>query len=301
MYNSNDGYENNGTEYYENDNYGYAADEQQEEDQELNTFENVPTEGMWQEYCTLAYNNRAVTSVEYDSNVELLWAGYDDGRVSSFSMKFDSSVEELEQPQRHSSFMACEESVLQLIPLQSCILSVSQSSIQMHSVGGLSLGKFCSCPSGLNDEGVETPFLLTCAVAFRPPGGLVTAESVGPTHLLAGTSSNFVYIYDINMPGGSPLLEYDVSCRTVCIRASDAQIAVAGVDGKVRLLDSSLRNQSVIHTFDAHSGPLSDLCLQPDGLTMLTCGVISRPINPYDPKSPINVRFQCFGYLSILN
>jgi WD40 repeat protein len=291
MYAVNEGFDNDGSqsaEYYESDTYGYSTDEH-EVNQEEGNYENIPTEGIWAEHSSFAYSNQAVTSLKYDSNLELLWASYNDGRISSFAMKFDAAVEEYEQPQRYSSFMACEESISQLIALQNCIISVSESSIQMHTPGGLSLGKFCAAPSGLNADGTETAFSFTSAAALRPPGALVTAETVGLTHILAGTLSNFAYIYDINNVGGEPLVEYDVSSPTVCVRASDSQLAVAGADGKVRLLDSRLRSQSVVHAFDAHTGPVRDLCLQPDGLTMLTCGVISRPVNPFDPKSPVNV------------
>lgn len=299
MYSNIESFENGGNrsiEYYENDAYGYSVDDLNEENHDESNFESEPTDGMWIEHSAINFSNSAVTSLEYDSNFELLWASYADGRVSSFAMKLDSSVEEYEQPQRYSSFAVSEEPVFQLITLHSYILSVSMTAIQMHSLGGLSLGKFCSAPTGVNEDGEEAVFSFTCAAALRPPGALVTAESSGSTHILAGTSSNFAYIYDINIPGGDPLLIYDVGSPTVCVRASDLHLAVAGADGKVRLLDSRLRNMQVTHTFDAHTGPVRDLCLQPDGLTMLTCGVISRPVNPFDPKSPVNVR-ACFNVL----
>lgn len=293
MYSSDDAFDNGASrsiEYYENDAYGYAIDEATGENEEEGNFDSEPIEGMWAEHCALTYSNRAVTFLEYDSNLELLWASYEDGRVSSFAMKLDSETDEYEQPRRYSSFISSQEPVLQLITLHSCVLSVSMSSIQMHTVGGLSLGKFCTAPSGLNDDGVESFFSFTCAASFRPPGALVTADSVGDTHILVGTSSNFAYVYDINVLDGDPLLAYDVCVSTVCVRASSTHLALAGADGKVRLLDSRLRNMSVVHTFDAHTGPVRDLCLLPDGVTMLTCGVISRAVNPFDPKSPVNVR-----------
>lgn len=292
MYANNDAFDNGASrshEYYEDEAYNYSMEDSNEENREESSFDIEPKEGMWTEHCALTYSNSAVTFLEYDNNLDLLWASYEDGRVSSFAIKFDSVSEEYEQPRRYSSFISCEESVFQLITLHSCVLSVSMSSIHMHTVGGLSLGKFCTAPSGLNEDGVETFFSFTCAVTLRPPGALVTAESLGDTHILVGTSSNFAYIYDINILDGDPLLVYDVCSPTVCVRASDSHLAVAGVDGKVRILDSRLRNMSVMHTFDAHTGPVRDLCLHPDGFTMFTCGVISRPVNPFDPKSPINV------------
>jgi WD40 repeat protein len=303
MYANNDSFENGSSrsiEYYETDPYEYAVDDLHDENNDESNFDSEPTEGMWIEHCALNYSNSPVTSLEYDSNLELLWASYGDGRVSSFAIKLDCMLEEYEQPQRYSSFTASEEPVFQLITIHSCILSVSMSAIQMHTVGGLSLGKFSTAPTGINEDGNETIFSYTCAVALRPPGALVTADSVGSTHILAGTSSNFAYIYDISVQGGDPLMIYDVCSPTVCVRSSDLHLAVAGADGKVRLLDSRLRSMQITHTFDAHTGPVRDLCLQPDGLTMLTCGVISRPVNPFDPKSPVNVRLSLHNPISFV-
>lgn len=62
---------------------------------------------------------------------------------------------------------------------------------------------------------------------------------------------------------------------------------VAGQDGKLRLLDGRLRSQAVLHTLDAHSGPVHDMAVSPDGLTLITCGTIGRPVNPADPKGPV--------------
>ena len=293
MYANNDAFVDSGAsrslEYYELDAYNYTTEDTNEENNAEGSFIVEPTEGMWTEHCALTYSSSPVTFLDYDSNQELLWATYEDGRVSSFNMNFNSTSEEFEQPRRYSSFVSCDESIFQLIPLHSFVLSVAMTSIHMHTIGGIALGKFCTAPSGLNEDGIETCFSFTCAAALHPPGALANAESGEDTHIIVGTSSNFAYVYDINVLDGDPLLVYDVCSPTVCVRANDSHLAVAGMDGKVRILDSRLRNLSVMHTFDAHTGPVRDLCLHPDGSTMFTCGVISRPVNPFDPKSPINV------------
>lgn len=261
-----------------------------------------PPEGMWVEHSTMpSYSNRAVTVLEYDNNLELLWAGYDDGRVTSFAMTSTSATSgsqsdeyDTVQPQRYSSFTSSDDAapITQLVPLNSCVASVSANAIRMHSVGGLTLGRLCDVPyHDATAVADAIPMMFTCAAALRPSQALVTANNVGLTHLIVGTNTSAAYAYDINVFGGEPLLEYDTgspAAATVCVRASDAHLALAGADGKVRLLDTRLRSRGVQHTLEAHSGPVRDMCLQPDGVTMLTCGVISRPVNPYDPKSPVN-------------
>ena len=299
-------YGGGGDDEYYNEGYGYGEElhdggEQGMQEEEVYDAVGPPPEGMWVEHSTLAYSNRAVTVLEYDSNLEALWAGYDDGRVSAFAMTRTSvagadGAEDYDalQPERYSSFVSSEDGVaspiVQLVPLASCVASVSRTSIRMHTLGGLTLVRLGTVPQPTEAAATTTPteVTFTCATALRPSQALLTAGNVGPTHIVAGTSASVAYAYDLEAYAGEPLLEYDVGSAATCVRASDTHLAVAGMDGKVRLLDSRLRSKAVQHTLDAHSGPIKDLCLQPDGFTMLTCGVIGRPVNPYDPKSPVN-------------
>ena len=160
-----------------------------------------PPIGVWTEHSTLPYSNRAVSVVEYDTNREILWAGYDDGRVSSFAMtikppagnEYDSSLPQ--QPQRYSSFASCPENstIVQLFPLHSCIAAVSKHAIRMHTIGGLLIGKLCEAPISANageDGTVEsTPCTFTCATALRPSQALLTELTAGPTHILTGSAT----------------------------------------------------------------------------------------------------------------
>ena len=118
MYTNSDGFENtdNRAEYYENEQYMYSDENEENQNQNEGVFEE-PAEGLWAEHCSLTYSNSAVTHLTYDSNLEILWASYEDGRVSSFAMKFESSSEEFEQPRRYSSFLSGEEAVLQVTTL----------------------------------------------------------------------------------------------------------------------------------------------------------------------------------------
>ena len=168
-----------------------------------------PVLGVWTEHSTLPYSNRAVSVLEYDNNREILWAGYDDGRVSSFAMTikppagsdYDSSLQQ--QPQRYSSFASCPESssIVQLFPLHTCVAAVSKHAIRMHTVGGLMIGRLCNAPvpaTAAGEDGtVETsPCLFTCAAVLRPSQALLTEMTAGPTHILTGTVLQPTTTYD---------------------------------------------------------------------------------------------------------
>ena len=85
------------------------------------------------------------------------------------------------------------------------------------------------------------------------------------------------------------ILTYDVNVPTTCCEISEGGnfVAMGGNDGKIRLLDSRFRSNRVYKTLDAHSGTVSDLVIDEQSMTMLSCGMISRKLNPYDPQSPI--------------
>jgi PAB-dependent poly(A)-specific ribonuclease subunit 2 len=65
---------------------------------------------------------------------------------------------------------------------------------------------------------------------------------------------------------------------------SDRFLACGGLDGKLRLLDPSFRKTRVEHTFDAHTGCIVDVAASGDYI--VTCGMASRSINPYDKSAP---------------
>lgn len=289
-------------------------------------------EGQWGEHSTIPspsqYDTRkqlkshSVVSLEYDSTKEMLWAGYECGRVSSFAMTnpvVDDWTPELMQygnvpplMQRYSSFMASEDGLSQVIPLQECIISVSPTKLRLHSDGGLPMGSF-SVPEVMDEVTKTTTGLtatnttqaigetkittiqtttanFTCALALRQPGSLVTGPEMMPTHVVAGTSSQYVFAFDFLQFKDLPVLTFDVGAASKCLRSSTngLHIIAAGVDGKLRLLDARLRSKKVQHVLDAHSGPISDISVQPDGVTLISCGLIGRPVNQFDPKSPVN-------------
>jgi PAB-dependent poly(A)-specific ribonuclease subunit 2 len=61
---------------------------------------------------------------------------------------------------------------------------------------------------------------------------------------------------------------------------------VGCADGRIRLLDGRLRARRVEKNLDAHSGNVLSMVFDEDGMTLASCGMIGRSINPYDPRSP---------------
>lgn len=229
----------------------------------------------------------------------MLWSGYESGRTSSYKVNTLTSQEwrsvHVDPIQRYSSFQASEEKNCQIIPLNEYVLSVCEKSIRMHSDGGIYIGKF-KAPELCNDVSIgvsSSTGSFSCATLFRSPNHLMTSDDIdiGPTHIIAGTNSRYVHGYDlrhINAIGADPIVSFDTQAPTTCIQtsASGLHIICGGNDGKIRLLDGRLKTQRIQHTLEAHSGPLLDMCVQPDGVMMMTCGLISRAVNKFDKNSP---------------
>ena len=89
-----------------------------------------------------------------------------------------------------------------------------------------------------------------------------------------------------------PLMMYDVVSPVISVQNNGHVIAVAGVDGNIRLIDGKLRSNKIIATIEAHTGSISDMHLQANGTgagdmrNLITCGLSKRVINPYDTNSP---------------
>jgi hypothetical protein len=129
-----------------------------------------------------------ITSLEYDNSKELLWQGYSSGRVVA-SLYSAVPSELLSNPptpyRRYVSFAASNEAVTQVLPLKNHVITVGKSLARMHTAGGLGLGTI-----KLSDIEVqipnEAPTEFTAACLVRPNMGLLTAETIQPTHFIAG-------------------------------------------------------------------------------------------------------------------
>jgi len=252
----------------------------------------LPVEGQWMEQSTILSpaeyepnrrtKNYTVQSLEYETHREILWASYESCRVTSYLID-NSTNEEWNRNSRYSSFTVSDNSLNQIISELNYIVSVAPDKIGLHSDGGLIIGQY-NMPKvhEANDS-----LIFSCATLLKPSGALVTSTDIdGPTHLIAATSSNYIFAFDMRIMDKPPQLTFNVGCATTCIRTSNGSkyIVAGGSDGKIRLLDGRLRNANVIQVFDAHSGPVRDFCLQTDGNLMISCGFISRSVNATDSK-----------------
>ena len=270
----------------------------------------VIAEGFWTEHSAFFYETYGVSSIVYDNYKDLIWTSYGKGRVSSFTFTYEpmlddegnpqSNIPDILQPHRYSSFMASDSAVSDISPLGSSIASISQSQVRLLSDCGLVFGTICAASNFaeryIPAEDVQN-LKFSCGAALYHAAGMIGGEE-RPTHLVTGTTTKLSLAFDVHMVDADPVITYDATAPTVCVRTNGRRVAFGGGDGKVRLVDGRLRSRSIDAVLDAHSGSVLDLCLQPDGYTMLTCGIIGRPVNPYDSKSPINVRAYVFLFLS---
>lgn len=234
--------------------------------------------GHWADYCAFFGDESALTAMEFDEHYELLWSGSQQGRLTSYLHNGPSEF------QKYSSFMAHSSPIVQILNLPKHILSVSESTVRLHTRGGLSMYSFDPI---LADYHTDNTLSATCGTLFVPSGGLMTSEV--QKYLFLGTSGSPAHVHDLNAPE-MPVVSYDVLAPTSCVQSSITFLTVGGGDGKIRLLDPSLRSNAVLHTLEAHTGGVSSVSAQWDGMTMVTTGCVGTPINPFDPNSPRTVR-----------
>lgn len=247
-------------------------------------YDQYPNEGtetrQWIDYNSFVSetSSGSITSLSFHDSCDLLWIGNENGRVTSYLHSFESNI------LKYSSFMGHSGAVLQLLPIPKHIVSISSEMARIHTLGGLPVTTLKPNLTDFNGEVRE----LTCGTLFEPSGGLFRAET--QNYLFLGASSNLAYAYDLNIPE-TPLSIFEVDSSSVCVHSSVTFLSVGGLDGKIRLLDPSLRSNSVQHALDAHTGGVSSISAQNDGMTLISCGYQGRAINPYDPNSPMMVMY----------
>ena len=217
-----------------------------------------------------------VSCFAYDNSRELLYAGYDSGHITSFCLEnMDMS--------RYSSFRAADDVISHILPHTEGIFVVSPTHINFHSSGGVKLMSLAAS----DDIPTQSDSMFTCAALTRSSGQVMVMESMAETHIIAGTSSSTASLYDLMSPR-QPVLTYDVQSPPSVMASSESGhfLGVGSVDGRVRLLDGRLRARRVERSLDAHTGNVLSMHFDDDDMTLTTCGLMGRAINPYDPRSP---------------
>jgi WD40 repeat protein len=230
----------------------------------------------WIDYNSFIDAAEPISALSFHDSSELMWIGSQTGRLTSYLHTYESNFS------KYSSFRAYADRVLEILPIPKHVISISSDMVRMHTVGGLPVAQFNPDLTNYHGETGE----LTCGTLFEPSGGLFRAEA--QKYLFLGSSTNLAYTYDLNFQE-NPLVVFDLGVPTASVQSSVTFLSVGGIDGKIRLLDPSLRSNSVQHIIDAHNGGISSFSLQSDGMALISCGFQSRSINPYDIHSPVVV------------
>ena len=187
---------------------------------------------------------------------------------------------------RYSSFSAPKlDIVQQILPNNNVVISIAQSVIEISTYGGTTLGSI-NIPCQQNEHNGATAF--TCGDLLYDASTSRTCSSFTSTHVLAGTSDNTLHLFDI-VHSFESIVNYDVKSPSIKVQSNGHLTCVAGQDGFIRFLDGKFRSMEVLNKIEAHSGSIKDMCMKSDGRTIITCGTIKKPINPYDKNSPCHV------------
>lgn len=239
-------------------------------------------ESGWKEHTSLGGEGFAVTSIEYDNYFDMVWTGYANGRVTGFSVKDEpydpANLIEAQGLSRYSSFGAVPDMVTRIVPNQHNIVCFGQSKISLRGYGGVSLGSINLDVSTYQSYGQYIGY--TCGDCIRSPSISRGSSSYFATSIVAGTSANWAFLYDLTVLHDVPVMTYNVVSPSVQILSNGHLMVAAGYDGSLRLLDGKFRSSEVLTTLEAHLGSIKDVCLQDDGRTLISCGMISKPTAP---------------------
>lgn len=170
-------------------------------------------------HTCIAPHEAAVTCTKYDLTYELLWIGYIDGRVSSFSVDQHSDM------RVYSSFKLTS-SVIDIVPTVTGIVVVCANSVSIHTVGGLQQcsykvdevydSKPLTASGAAAIEAAETrnvTFRCACGLDSALVGNVYTLNSMNRSRLLIGCSTSCVLVIEADFGNMTirPIAQYDVA------------------------------------------------------------------------------------------
>jgi len=277
---------------------------------------------MWREYSSfvldppkesvsasthLSFGASCTTSLEYDKYFDMLWiasksnVGSTRGRITSYGYIDDDSADadgvgldldaSLPAMYRFSSFATnANDVVQQLLPNQNILAAVGQSFIGLSTYGGVSVASIGinSCPAKHSNVPTSEERQFTCSDFLYKQAESRISSSFVADHIIVGSSDGEAYVFDMQH-FLSPVMTFNAERPPSCIQSNGILVCVGGVDGCVRFLDGQFRSSEVTSCIEAHSGTITDMCMQSDGRTLITCGTLRKPINPYDKHSPFQV------------
>lgn len=239
----------------------------------------------WSHYSLIlppTYNS-GITSLEYDSFHDLIWMGHENGRISSYMNVNSNAVNDessFSESIRYSSFLASDQAINNILPVHKSIFSVTSTAINMYTSGGVHMGQFAEC--------IDEKTLFTRGTLITSDVSLLSSEGHTKTHLIVGTSGTKTFAYDLSI-GLNPVLAFNTKSPGVCVKSSTEGnfIGVGCSDGNIRIIDGRLRSHHIERGFKAHTGSVNDLIIDEANMAVMSVGLNSRAINPYDPQSPV--------------
>ena len=194
------------------------------------------------------------TAIAVDTQQELVWTGFEDGRLSSW--RFPSM-------KRYTAFPANFDNtaVLQIIPMAAGILSISQTRIGVHSRGGV-------FKQPLLQATKENFSDVRCGEMFRNRNLVVATGVQGDQD---GAAPRQLHFFDLAYSGlavqTSPQMESCVNAMTF------KKYLYAGcADGHVLIYDTRIGLDSAVQTiFHAQKGKIRDIAIRNN--MVVTCGM----------------------------
>ncbi|ETW03111.1 hypothetical protein, variant 1 [Aphanomyces invadans] len=205
-------------------------------------------------------------AVAFDRCHEMLWVGCSDGRLTSYL---------LPTLDKYTSVTSNPGSIKQLVPTYGGVVAISDHAATIRSRG-------CVQTHAIVVDGARQ---ITC-------GSLNIHDPIKPSDvLLVGTDAGLLSAYDLH--GYHPLQPMwflDLHVSTAALASSDDSplICAGSSQGRLDFFDGDHRSHRVAASIPlAHSGSIVTIDVMDN--YVLTCGISSRSINPYDKYAPVKI------------
>ena len=241
----------------------------------------------WYEPCT---------AVAVDTHQEVLWAGYDDGRLASFlhpSMELYTRFEAHKPgdgggvPHRHGPGLGPDHGqarqhrpssrVLHIMPMASGVISLSPTRINVHHRGGVFAQQL--------QQGNRQPFVdLRCAALFRNRNLVVASGSGsgsggGSGSAGAGNRTHRLHLFDLAYSTAATQVTPDFDSPVVAL-TYQKYLYAGCANGNVLVYDTRAGIDAPVQTvYQAQKGKVRDLAVQ--NSTLVTCGTAERGAPAY--------------------
>ena len=204
----------------------------------------------WQLHNCTCFHESAVSVIVYDNYRELLWSGFQDGRVSSFSVTQDNGLTV------YSSFKLNFQ-IITLIPLPNGILCITFDDICYYSIGGIRMSILHIkdiIPVQDGDIKSVCVFSSACVVSDALLGNLFTSNNITTNRIVLGTSHSYIILLEANHETYEikPIVQYSLidlipannkeltSFTITDVISNHIHLYISGSNGKFYVLDGKI-------------------------------------------------------------